>query len=506
MKTKFILFCMMFCSFSYAQEIERPLSSAAFDSLVIGDLNFMVLGDDNIKQGLSYEYKEDNTELTLSGNLWSKNGFIMTLDGKFAVESGAFIFDKDDGSKKGKLNLNLFITGFGILNSKYYSISKNNNVNDIDTQRAMLKNDFDRVTLSDSVYKNIMIYESIARMMKIPCVSANHPDYRKQRVSLNNSHLVAFDYNLANFEAVQGNVDEILAVIKKKYYDGLTSTTLSGAKGELSGLVDRVHKKITIVENGADVILHDNTYSKKVKVAAFLKDYAKVYDKFVNFRSENNKMEIANFKKFWTAEKSNYFGISPFYERQGFDIYTPTTDISVAFKDRFKEIRSDLFGVNFSYNFIYVSRKKSFIILRLLNSVGRSNNFGEYSKKDYSFTTNVSDINGSPIQVTEKKTGYSNDKSRSYEYGMCTQTNFEAYLSFPVAGVYGKIGYSNNDALLDRETYPLEAGVIINLKSKDKKNIVAVQLFMSRQNLNTHPDEDMNFGLKVGLPINLRRN
>ncbi|WP_333599490.1 hypothetical protein [Flavobacterium sp.] len=503
MRTRLLFSYLLFVFYlnTYSQKnqtIDSPLSTTAFDSLVIGNLNFMVLGDDNVKQGVSYEYKEDNTELSLSGKLYSKDSFIMTVDGKFAVESGAFIFDETDGSKKGKLNLNFFFNGFPHLNSKFYSISGTNTSNDIDTKRAMLQNEFDRQTLADSTYKKIMEYEVILTQLNIPFVSINDPKFIKQRTFLNSNsgNGVAYNYNTITYQTA--NTTALIKKIKE-YCKGLTSKTISSIIAEING---HTQKTVTINDNNG-VQVYSQGFAVDFNIDKLLKDYNEAYSKLEKYAYENNKTEINNFKQYWTAERSNYFGVSPFYERQGFDIYDPNTASNVSFKDRFTEIRSDLYGVNISYNFIYVSKSKSFIIARLLNAIGRSNNFDEYKKKSYSFTTSSENVDGVPIEIIDTRTGYLNGGNRNYEYGTFTETSFELYASLSVAGVFAKIGYKNNDALALRESYPFETGILINLKSKEKKNIIAIQLFMSRLNLNTHPDDDMNFGLKIGLPINI---
>lgn len=311
-----------------------------------------------------------------------------------------------------------------------------------------------------------------------------------------------YDYNVDNYNSVEEK-ELLLKKLKQYYkkgeivnYDALVTALLAEEKGVPYDLLDN-----------DDKIVDTYAIPKGFKLQKFLKDYQDAYSKMENYITENNKLEIVTFKNYWTGHRSWYLGVSPFYERQGFDIYNPNLPTITSFKDRFNAIKSDLYGFNLSLNHVRLLKNNGYYIARLLSGIGRSNNFTEYDKNDYSYTSSSQDINGVPIEVVKTKTGYINRENRNYQYGIFTSTNLELYFSpFPIVGVFGKIGYFKSDALLKQEAYPFETGILINLKSKEKKNIVAVQLFMSRMNLNVHPDDDMNFGLKVGLPINLRKD
>ncbi|WP_291127549.1 hypothetical protein [Flavobacterium sp. UBA7682] len=519
MRTRFLFALMMCCFLGFGQtnpipstgsgkkgtkkiiKVEAPLSSTAFDSLIIGELNFMVLGDDNVKQGISYEYKENNTELNLSGKLHSTDLFIMTVDGKFSIDSGAFIFDETDGSKKGKLTLNFF---FNLpWNSKFYRTLDESKPNEIDSRRAMIQNKVQSMALADSIHYKIKDFEAILGTLKIPHVSIKSKKFDRQRAMLDKTHTVPYDYTAADYNNITANKERLLKRLKVYYKKGGIS--------DFDVLIDTLNKEpvketYQILDND-DNVVDSFTIAKIFKLEKLLKDYQESYARLENYTTENNKLEIATFKKYWIGARSWYAGVSPFYERQGFDIYNPNLPSTTIFKDRFNQINSDLYGVGLSLNHVRVFKNRSFYIIRLLNAIGRSNNFAEYDKKDYSFTSSSENVNGIPIEVTKVKTGYINKAGRNYEYGTFTNLNLELYVApIPVAGVFGKIGYSKNDALLKEETYPFETGILINLKSKDKKNIVAIQLFMSRLNLNEHPDDDMNFGLKIGLPINISKD
>ncbi|UPZ17944.1 hypothetical protein [Flavobacterium humidisoli] len=107
--------------------LKDPLNKTAFHKNIMQDLNFMVLGDNNTKQGFAYEYDEKKTELSLSGARLRNRYIIATVDRSFSVDDGVFIFANRDGSKKGSINLNLFASApFG--NGKFYPAAKDDKV------------------------------------------------------------------------------------------------------------------------------------------------------------------------------------------------------------------------------------------------------------------------------------------------------------------------------------------------------------------------------------------
>lgn len=510
MKIKIILLTILFIQLSNGQtQIGNPVSKIAFDSIIIKDLNFMVLGDDNIKQGIAYEYKNDNSELLLSGNLYNKNGKIVTIDGKFTSDNSVFIFDNKDGSKKGKLNVNIFLNGFGFLNAKNYIMYSESDtpkekiiVNE-ETLQAILKNYLDRLELAKTTYTSIMQMEYIMSLLNLPYNSITDDRYSDIRLLINqNCGIIGgFDYSIINYKTDVSNHPELVKKIKE-YNKALVSNTIANLQLEINALTTTTYQWI---DNDSKLV-DQKSIPNGFRIDKLLKDYKDALKKLENYPSEMVKSESENIKKYWTKHNCNYFGISPFYERQGIDIYTPTTDNLIEFKDRFNEVRSDSYGLSLNWNYIQMWKDNSFLIFRVLGGCSRSNNFIEYKKKEYKFTIMTESINGIPIESTTTQTGYTNLQNRQFKYGFTRETSLEFYAALPFIGFFGKLGVKDNNALIATESYPMETGILINLKSKEKKNIVAVQFFIRRENLKTHPDDDSNFGLRVGLPINLRSN
>ena len=510
MKTKITILLLFFIQQMNSQiRIDRPVSSVAFDSLIIRDLNFMVLGDENIKQGISYEYKNDNAELSLSGNLYNKKGRIITIDGKFATDNSVFIFDSTDGSKKGKLTVNLFLNGFKTLNAKNYYLSDDANIStpfiieNVETRQAIVKNHIDRIELAKATYTSIMQMEYLMDLLRLSYTSINDNEYRDLRILLDRHSgiITGFDYSLVNFKGEASNQAALIAKVKE-YNAGLRSTTMANLELEVQGLPVTTYQLI----NNNNRIVHQSSVPTGFKVNNLIRDYTAALKKLEDYPSELAKSESANMKKHWTKHFTNYFGVSPFYERQGIDIYLPTADNSISFKDRFYEVRSDSYGLALNWNFVTLWKDNSFFIVRVLGGISRSNNFIEYKKKEYKFTTSTDSINGIPIENSTIQAGYTNSENREFKYGFTRESSLEVYAALPIFGIFGKVGVRDNNALAALESYPLETGIMLNFKSKDKKNIIALQFLMRRENLKTHPDDDMNFGVRIGLPINLKSN
>ena len=103
-----------------------------------------------------------------------------------------------------------------------------------------------------------------------------------------------------------------------------------------------------------------------------------------------------------------------------------------------------------------------------------------------------------------------------YEYGLGASVNIDLYL-FPSEDVplgvflefaHEYIDFKDDKDIDDIQLTPLRLGLLYNLKNKEEdKPIVTVSLFMDRTDLSLSPngsDNDLRFGLGVGIPINFR--
>jgi len=550
-----ILLALLFSIGAYSQKenvIQNPISPASFNKATMQQINFMVLGDNNIKQGFSYEYKEKNSELSLNANLASFRSHFITVDGEFSVDDGIYVFDENDGSKKAKISLNLFLP-VSILNKRAYPAHTGNADSNI-SNRSIIINDAELKILRNKNIETLLDLHIIMETFDLPVSELKiiEPEFWKFWKNANSNNkfypelytfIRRFNEDSIKTYKIRRN-DSIMSKIKKYL----------GKDSEYSNLndVDSVRKLYVkkLRDNGYDIpvkaSIQDKTergryqqmlvekpiasdsritnrvnvfeiiklegknsnatyiFPKDLNILQLLKDYDTIYKTVKEFDEKKTDMEIKKFKDIWTVYKTAYIGISPFYERQGMDIYQSETSL-IAFKDMFHTTTGDLFGGRFSFNYVRSMKKGSFAMLRLLTTFGRGSNFNEFEKKEYSYSTISTTIDGEPVFVENKKTGYTHKTGAIYDYGFVQKYNVEFYASLSSIGVYGKIGYEKNESLINREFYPLETGIILNLKS-EKKSIVSLLLFVSRQNLNVHPDDDMNLGFKIGLPIFINKN
>jgi len=87
----------------------KQVSESLFDSLTFRDLNFLIVGDDSPKEGLSLEYADDLSTLETSIYLSEVDFFgadFITADADFSADSGIYFFD-DNAGKKATISLNI---------------------------------------------------------------------------------------------------------------------------------------------------------------------------------------------------------------------------------------------------------------------------------------------------------------------------------------------------------------------------------------------------------------
>lgn len=482
----FLLLLGSFSTYSQSKSVslEDPLKKEAFDKNIINDINFLVLGDNNPKQGFSYEYDEKKTELSLSGLLSSFKHSILTIDGSFAVDDGSYIFDsKDGGATKGNLSINYFIP---VLNSKAYEGAKTAKKENesFKTNRARQINYNAEIILPQKVLDSFAVLNKIIEDLSFPNYTIKDEEKSKLYENLTPSDpdkkvllskLLKY-YKKAN-KAEDTSYDVLLSKLKKSEH---TTYLIKDKKGNGSFSYN--------VPTGFDV-------------EALFEDYDKSIDRLENIDDEVFDKQIKNFEGLWTSERNRYFGLSTFYQRESLDIYN---NLGADFSSRFTDTRGDLYGFTGSYSTIKRYQNGLFYFARGLLTFGRATNFKDFSKKEYVYSGTGENLGSGTIYEEEKKTGYYEKNGLPYQYGFLQKYGIEFYGAYKVIGIYGKLSYSRNSALYKQETTPFEAGIILNVKS-EKKNVVSILLFVAREDLNVHPDLDTNFGFKIGLPINIRK-
>lgn len=513
----FLLSLFLSCtSYSFGQDakqvapktetLKNPLNKTAFHKNIMQDLNFMVLGDNNTKQGFSYEYDEKKTELSLSGAVINTKYLLLTIDGSFSVDEGAFIFDNKDGSKKGSLDLNFFAP-LPFANGKYYPAAKDD-AESGKANRARYLNHITELELRKKAADTFNVLNKIIVDLKLPDSPIDSKVHRifsrkYERQSDNDKS------NKFTSDSITVTNDTInLLKVLKTYYKGPEPVKPFAGYNDM---INKIQKNIETVstirgKEGKDGKTLDVVINvpKGLDLEKLFKDYDEALIKAQNIEDTISDKQIKLFKDIWTVEYNTYFGLSGFYERESLDIYNSDVTIQ-SFDDRFKDAKGDLYGVKASLNHITRWKCGTFVMFRLLGDFGRGSNFEDFDKKDFIYNTNPEIVGAGTMVEEKKKTGYYTKDGSPYSYGFLQKYSTELYVSSKVAGVYAKFGYSKNDALAKKETLPFETGIMINVNS-DKKSGVSILLFVARENLKVHPDLDTNFGFKIGLPINIRKS
>jgi hypothetical protein len=484
--------------------LKNPLNKAAFHKNIMQDINFMVLGDNNAKQGFAYEYDEKKTELSLSGALISKKYFLATVDGSFSVDEGAFIFDnKDGGSKKGSLSLNLFAPAwFG--NGKLYPAVKDN-VDSGKANRARYLNYITQKELTKKVADTLKILNTIFKDLNLPQSSLQKGWFGLFGGKLETNNImktVNWFPDYVKKPLVETDKKELLKTLEKYYKNPDRDAKYDDYESLLAAVKNANQTPLVIKGRGSETLTI--SVPEGLDLEKLFKDYDKILTRAENIEEEVNDKQIKIFKDIWSIEYNTYFGLSTYYERESIDIYN--SDIAIqTFSDRFADTKGDLYGLKLSFNHVATTKLGAFLMFRALADFGRASNFTDFDKKDFVYNTNPEVIGSGTILEEKKKTGYFTKDGAPYSYGFLQKYSTELYISSKVLGAYAKLGYSKNEALVKKETLPFETGIMINVKS-EKKNVVSIIFFVAREDLKVHPELDTNFGLKVGLPINIKKS
>lgn len=497
LKSFFFLLLFLHGFFSYSQEVGDPLNQDAFDKNIMQDINFMVLGNNNLKQGVSYEYDEKRTELSLTGALANRKSYILTIDGAFSVDDGVFVFDNKDGSTKGTAGLNLFIPAwFG--NGKFYPATSGD-INSGKVNRARHLNRLIEIELPEKVLDTFMTLDAIMGNFKFPQSEITQEDgglFGGKLDRQNNLKMV----NSLHSKKTLPSKDRLLKALLKYYNNPDPEIKYTDYDTLLKALNKADQTTVTI--QGRDGSITYNV-PEGLDIEALFNDYDKIVERAKNIDEEISDKQIKKFKGIWTFEYNTYFGISPYYERESLTTYD-SNSTATELADRFTDKRGDLYGLSLTANNVWRSKKGAFAMIRGLVTFGRDSNFKDFEKKDYIYNSLPEPIGTGTIIEEQKKTGYYTAHNTTYGYGLLQKYSAEIYLSSKVVGLYGKFGYSKNEARYKKEVLPLETGLMINLQS-EKKNVVSILLFVAREDLNVHPDKDTNFGFKIGLPINIKK-
>ncbi|SIS71002.1 hypothetical protein SAMN05421766_103532 [Zobellia uliginosa] len=498
-----LFYCLIFTKFGLSQDViikkkEEPVSNSAYSSKISKHLNFLLLGDNSPQQGISAVVNEKKTNVKISGLLYSGNKGVLSVEADLAASNGIFFLDQEKGSDQGKITFNFYknVCSF----SEYYKEKR------IDKLTSKLE-------IVEILHKQLSEYNKLKEAVEEIEIQFLSEEKNKNGVEDEDEVIEELKYLIGYH--INDQEAEAFKVLEESVFD----KTIYELKED--GFTIRLKEKETDKENTKDSKKKDDT-SKKEKAGQnkTLKDFrAKRITILKGLRDSIISTELKNAETLWAGNHIVFLGISPFYERQGLKRFS--YDDSKSFKDMFTSEKGNIYGITLSVNYSLEKGEASKSIfkpenlfIRLSTSLGRASNFSNFKNSTLNINTPLgSDVNGNPVIFTNSDTAFIGDSG--FEYGFSSSLSLEAYyypFKVPV-GLFGKIGYENirfnRGSTLDNiEMYPMRLGVLFSLKNKEKdKPLLTIQTFLDRTDLNldpSQPDNDLRFGIGIGLPINIK--
>ncbi|MCP9201345.1 hypothetical protein MKO06_15655 [Gramella sp. GC03-9] len=464
----------------------RQVSRSLFDSLAFRDLNFLIVGDDSPKEGLSYEYADDLSTLEASVYI-SKVNFLgvdfITADGDFSADSGVYFFD-DAAGKKATISINFF----GI--AKYFRrfdplFSKKDEIATLDKERSFANM---RSTHRQAEYL-IQLYSKYDTLVRIL-------ENQNGFTQLSESKKVK-----ENLKTLKNEFARIFSDSIDKYKRKVSLQEYQISEKELKFN----HKFID--KDDASISQNIATSLKGYRTNLIIEEISNLEKKIESIRSNLHKIEEEENRDVWNSKHILYAGASPYYGRESRNAYIQITN-NPGYK--FETVSRDIYGARFHTGYFIQSKSKyvSKFFALLSFDLGRSTNYDDLSVSTIQIRNQIAG-NENVESITEKK---AYEGSKPYEYAFKSGASLELYYwPWDRGGVFTSIGYENNDFELDEldnDKIPFRIGLLWDFKRADKSGKIAIlQLFADRPDLNVHPRNDkegLRFGLKVGIPINVK--
>lgn len=493
---------------------EHLMDDDAYRKMVIEDLNFLVVGDNNPKQGLGYTLNSDKTQLDLTGNfnLGTNNQPLINITASLQTTDGVFILDDKDGAKKGRVTVDLFWTPGWFNSSNYYGgeTKKGKNTTLTLLQNASLDVDYLKRNRADS----LKVMHIIATEFDIPLQILSRPSKsltRQQRIA-QNRNLITIDQNRSL------HIATLLKSILPQYLDGqlktefsmLTAVDIENRLNSKSPLVDLTlvdsndQKEVKLLTWNSDKVKETRIIYKDFKTNAFIDKLKKLSKRNANsyLKKEKDKLQIKNADSLWTTKQLFYFGTSMFYEREFLTVYEPQENVT-DLTSLFEKERGNLYGINGSANFYISSKTDWYAHGKISGGLSRVSNFSDFTLTKFIRSTgSTTSLDGSTLEQQTDQSGYLSN-GNPYKFTLSKTAAFDMYAGYKLIGIYGRIGV-REDNFANRSTrLPFQAGLVFNFKGNEK-DIVSLLLLIDRQNLKLHPNGDTNLGFRVGLPFNLK--
>ena len=529
------------------------VSPYTFNKLVFQDLNFLILGDNSPSQGLSSTLNKTGSEFSVSGLVTSFGQNFITAEGTFAATDGVYFIDDDGGSKSAKISLNFYRSFWG---SRKYNLVKD----DKDVQRALIFSELEKQEFIRSLFYD---YEMTKYLMSKTNVPFNTAAAEKTNTDFSISiekldYTISSDLNpekqIATFIAtkkltgtkekynafiIEDKSDDTAVEIKINDINPVAGTTQvkdpTKTFSEFSGNVttlknldatkgknDQAYKLSGTIqsENNNTADMDKQLIIDPIKLARL---YESTLTKMDSVTFSLSKKELKNAEQHWNSKQLWYWGANLSYERERLTTYQFMDGVS--FGDLFNDQDGNLYNVGAQLAWYWQSSAKktssknifrritNLFYTRLKGSLGQGSNLSSFNEFTYITTPTVVDTQGDDAIITQNSKKAFGSTSIYIDNGFKSAISAEVYW-FPINGygLFGELGYTNlnfdDDISGDTERYNLRAGILFNLKAKDKtKNLLTLQIFADRSDLDLSPngeDANLRFGVKVGLPINIR--
>ena len=469
------------------------VSKAAYNKRISQNFNYLLFGENSPQQGISATLNDTKSNIKINGLLYSGKRGVLSMEADLSASNGVYFFDRENGSEQGKITFNYFRPIWK--NVEYYKLDKF-------TQASTKLEILEMLTQSKNEYKALktLVIEIVGRDIL-------EDDTKDEALDKLKKFTVEYINNQEDLD-VFNNLEERDLDMSAYYFKTATASEKNQTSKEQVIRFDTTGESIIVEYN-------DNKNINKI-----LSDYKAKKKYIINeLEAKINDVELENAESKWAGDHILFLGISPFYERQSFKrfLYDNTT----SFVDMFTTERGNIYGVTLTLNYtlgkgsgsknIY---KPEFLFFRLATTLNRASNLSNFKASTLDITTPLGDdVNGNPITFTNADNAFIGDAT--YEYGTGAAFTFEGYyypFQVPI-GMFASIGYqiikfNSSSDIKDKELYPLRLGLLFSLTNKDEgKPLVTIQTFIDRTNLSLSPngkDNDLRFGLGIGLPIYLK--
>ncbi|EAQ48437.1 hypothetical protein MED217_13059 [Leeuwenhoekiella blandensis MED217] len=469
------------------EEPDRLVSAAAYNKLVSQNFSYLLLSENSPQQGISATLNDKGSNLKINGLLYNGFSGIVTMEADLASTDGVYFFDEEKGGQQAKISFNYYRSLLFL--SKY---NKPNYLKSASHRLAILE------AILEAKNKHDTYYELLT----------------DTRIINTNFKELQTEIDIANKKVI-----EKLKAITAKY---INDQEINGFDALPMRTVDTKELKLTQPET---LLFEEATKNHKIVATGYninkLLSAYKTNELYILNKLEDDliDLELKAAESQWTSKHNTFIGVTPFYKRESFRRFT--LDPTKTFSNMFADTKGDLYGITFSINYNY-ERKKNYglklfphrFFIKASTTAGRASNSSSFSNSTLNFTQSLgSDVNGNPIVFTKDDAAFIGDSR--YEYGTSNSVKLETYyypFNIPI-GLFGILSYeyinfSRLKDVQDKELSPMRLGVLFNLKNKEKdKPLVTIQAFLDRTDLSLSPngrDNDLRFGLGVGLPINIR--